>query len=324
MANIVSSRGYNSSYRGAQAPSAFYQVLLGDFGATAPAAPSLTYEAGSGSLATGTAYVEVTWITAEGVSLPSTQAAVAIAASTGAVKVAQPTVPTNGQTVIGWQIYSEGSSGAEALNTASASTSPSPVAIATTEGAETGFLIATTSVLVELYGTGAAVPTIDESGIQAALPSVPANSTVDYYFIVPNGGSLWKNYKPVYTFRPDSIAETSGIVLSLPLDCVSPLYPGATPATSTTSGGYTQVAVAPNTYMVMNSNLFVSTQAGTVNTAATFIGGQAFNVPKGTTVTDGSVTWLCLGKATLVRAHFGNVTGSAKVPTAMQYDLYES
>ncbi len=322
MANIQSSRGYNTSYRGSSAPGAFYAVFTGDFGEPAPAAPALTYHAGSGSLATGTAFVKVTWITQEGASLPSAETGVAIAASTGAATVAQPTVPTNGETVIGWQIFSEGSSNGEALNTVSSSTSPAPAAISTNSGSVIGYPVATTSVLLKVYGTGAGVPTFDASGVQPALPVIAANTSADYYFIVPNGGSLWKNYKPVYTFRPDSIVETSGIVLSLPLDCVSPLYPGATPGSST----YTQESVAPNTYMVMNGNLFVSTQTGSQDTAATFIGGAAFNVSKGTSVTDGSVTWLCLGKATLVRARFANVTtgGTALVPTAMEYDLYQS
>lgn len=319
MANITSSRGYNTSYRGANDPSAYYAVFTGDFGASVPAAPALTYHASSGSLATSTAFVKVTWITAEGVSLPSAEASVSVPAATGAVTVAQPTVPTNGATVIGWQIFSSATTATEKENTASTSSTPSPSNIVTNQGTVVGYPVATTSVLLQVYGTGAAVPIIDQSGIQPALPSVGANSTADYYFIIPNSGSQWKNYKPVYTFRPDSIVETSGISLSLPLDCVSPLYPGATPNSST----YTQVSVAPNTYMVMNGNLFISTQSGSQNTAATFIGSAAFAVSKGTSVTDGSVTWLCLGKATLVRARFSNATGSAAIPAAMEYDLYE-
>lgn len=320
MANISSSRGFTSSSRTAVPPAAFYAVFTGDFGATTPAAPVLTYEAGSGSLATGTAYVEVTWITAEGVSLPSAQAAVAISASTGAVSVAQPTVPTNGEAVIGWQIYSSGTSGSEDLNTAAASSTPAPSSIVTTQGTVSGYPVATTSVLVGVYGTGAVPPSIDRSGAQAALPSVAAHSTADYYFVVPNASSKWKNYNPVTATRPDSITETAGISISEPLECQSPLYPGATPGSTT----YTQVSVAPGTYMVMNGNLFISNQVGSQNTAATFVGSAAFNVAKGAVVTDGSVTWLCLGKATLVHARFTNVNSTqAEIPTAMEYDLME-
>lgn len=319
MANITSSKGFNSSFRGANSPSAFYQVTTGSFGEPAPAAPALTYHAGSGSLATGTAFVKVTWITAEGVSLPSVEAGVAISASTGAATVVQPTVPTVGATVIGWQIYSEGSATGEALNTAAASATPSPAPIVTSEGSEIGFPIATTSVLLKVYGTGAAVPTIDNSGSQPAFTPVPANTTADYDFIVPNSGSQWKTYKPVQFQRPNGVPETAGISLSANLDCIAPLYPGATPGTST----YTQVSVANGTYMVMNGKLFQATQAGSQSTAATFVGSAAFNVSKGTTVTDGSVTWLCLGTAVLVRAHFANSTAGALTPAQQQYDLFE-
>ena len=321
MANITSSRGYTTSSRTSVPVSAFYAVFTGDFGEQAPAAPSLTYEAGSGSLATGTAYVEVTWITQEGVSLPSAQAAVAISASTGAVQVTQPTVPTNGEAVIGWQIFSSGTSGSEELNTVAASSTPAPVSISTNQGNVTGYKVATTSVLVGVYGTGAVPPTIDQSGVQPALPSIAANHSADYYFIVPNASSKWKNYNPVEVTRPDSVTETTGIMLSLPLECQSPLYPGATPGSST----YTQVSVAPGTYMVMGGNLFISNQVGSQNIAATFVGSAAFQVAKGTVVTDGSVTWLCLGKATLVHARFSNILsgGNPIAPTAMEYDLME-
>lgn len=324
MSNITGSRGFNSAYRGSNAPGAFYAVFTGDFGEPAPAAPSLTYHAGSGSLATGTAHVKVTWITAEGISLPSVDAAVQVSASTGAVTVAQPTVPTNGATVIGWQIYSQGSA-TTALNTTG--TAPAPAPIATSEGPETGFPVATTSVLLEAYGTGGAVPTIDASGAQPALPSVPASGTAtaaggsaDYYFIVPNSGSQWKNYKVVGVERPDSVVETAGISASYPFDCQSPLYPGATPGAAT----YTQVSVAPGTYMVMNGILFVASQTGSQNTAATFVGAAAFqNIAKGSTVTDGSVIWTSLGRATLVHARFENTGNAAAIPAAQEYDLMQ-
>ena len=325
MTNITSSRGYKSSYRGSNAPGAFYQILTSDFGEPAPAAPALTYEAGSGSLATGTAHVKITWITQEGPSLPSVDVAVAVSASTGAVSIAQPTVPTNGQKIIGWQVYSEGSA-TVALNTVAASTSPAPTSIVTNSGTVTGYPIADTTILLEVYGTGAAVPAYDASGIQASLPSVPANSVssatggyADYYFRVPNTGSQWKNYKMVDVARPDSVVETAGISVGFPWDCQSPLYPGATPGATT----YTPVAVANGTYMVMNGVLFQAIQSGTVDTAATFIGAAAFAVSAGTKVTDGSVTWLCYGRATLVHARFTNSTDAAATPAAQQFDLMQ-
>lgn len=326
MANIVSSKGYSSSYRGSSAPGAYYQILTSDFGEPAPAAPSLTLHTGTGTLASSTAFVKVSWITAEGESLPSALAAVSVSAANSGVTIAQPTVPTNGAPIIGWKVYSQASSG-ELLNAASTSTVPAPASIATTEGAEIGFPIATTSVFLNSYGLGAVPPTVDFSGAQPALPSVPADGSAtaaggsaDYYFIVPNSGSLWKNYKSVGVMRPDSVVETVGISASYPFDCQSPLYPGATAGTST----FTQVSVAPGTYMVMNGNLFVATQTGSQNIAATFIGGAAFNVSKGTTVTDGSVTWYCLGKATLVHARFENSGNAVAIPVAQEYDLFQS
>ena len=325
MANIVSSKGYSSSYRGSNAPGAFYQILTSDFGEPIPGAPTLTVRTASGTISSTTSNVQLTWITAEGVSLPSTNTGILVNSADGGVSIVQPTVPANGSPVIGWQVYSQGSTGAPLLNTAGIV--PAPVSIKTNGGTVTGFAVATTTLFQNSFGTGAGVPTIDQSGIQPALPTVPAyntgaapGGTADYYFIIPNSGSLWKNYKAVGVMRPDSVVETSGISAAYPFDCQSPLYPGATPGSAT----YTQESVAPNTYMVMNGNLFISTQTGSQNTAGTFIGGAAFNVAKGTIVTDGSVTWLCLGKATLVHARFENSTSSAATPVAQEYDLWQS
>ena len=318
MANITGTKGYNSSYRGSNPPGAFYAIYTSDFGEPAPAAPSLTYEAGTGSLATGTAHVKVTWITAEGVSLPSADAAVAVSASTGGVLIAQPTVPTSGATIIGWQVYSQGSSGT-LLNTVAASTVPAPSTIVTNGGNVTGFPIATTSVVLDVYGTGAVVPTIDASGIQTAYPSIAANTTVDYYYIVPNAASQWKTYKAVDFIQPDSVTQTVGIVLGGNMDFVQPLYPGATPGVST----YTSVSVNNGVYMVMNGYLFQATQAGAGTTATAFIGWAAFKTTEGATTTDGTVTWTSKGKAGLVRAHFGNITAGALVPATQQVDLFQ-
>jgi hypothetical protein len=319
MANIQSSKGYSSSYRGSNCPGAFYAVFTGDFGEPIPGAPTLAYEAGTGSLATGTAFVQIAWITAQGVSLPSVEVGVAITASTGGALVTIPAVPTSGAPVIGWQLFSAGSTATEGQNRLTTDTKQaSVVSIPTTEGAQLGFPIATTHVVLANYGGGAAPAASGYSGVQPALPSIAAVQSVDYDFIVPNSGSLWKTYKPVGCIRPDSINEVEGITLSSTLDCIAPLYPGATPGAST----YTQVSVAIGTYFVMNGTLFVST-SGTNNTATTFIGGGAFNVAKGVTVTDGSVTWLCLGKAVLVRAHFANVTAGALTPVAQEYDLFQ-
>ena len=320
MAPISSSKGYSSSYRGSNAPGAFYAVFTGDFGEPIPGAASLAYETGTGSLASSTAFIQIAWVTAEGVSLPSAQIGVSVSAATGAVLVTLPTIPTSGSPVIGWQLFSASTTAVAAQNRLTTDTLQAQSLIPTTEGVQLAFPIATTAVLLKNYGAGglASAITSGYSGIQPALPSIPAVQSLDYNFIVPNAGSMWKTYKPVGCIRPDSGNETEGIAFSNSLDCIAPLYPGATPGAST----YTQASVALGTYFVMNGNLFVST-SGTNNTATTFIGGAAFNVARGGVVTDGSVTWLCLGKAVLVRAHFANVTAGALTPVAQEYDLFQ-
>jgi hypothetical protein len=321
MANVTSLRGYDSSYRGSTAPGAFYQILASDFGEPIPGAPTLTVRTASGTIASTTSNVQLTWITAEGVSLPSTSTGIIVNSADGGVSIVQPTVPTTGSTVVGWQIYSQGSTGAPLLNSAATGTVPSPQNFVTTTGTVVGFPVATTTVFQNSLGTGAGVPLIDTSGIQPALPSVSAASasasgTKDAYFIVPNSGSQWKTYKAVGYMKPSGVAETPGISMVPQLDCLAPLYPGATPGAAT----FTQVGVAPGTYMQMNGSLFVSQTSA--NIAAAFVGTVAFTVAKGSTVTDGSTTWLCLGKAQLIRAHFINNGSNAQIPVQQEIDLF--
>jgi hypothetical protein len=224
------------------------------------------------------------------------------------VIVTQPTVPANGQTILGWRIYSSYATGTEKLNAANDTTN-----FTTSQGVIAGIAISSNSAATQtilVIGATTSPQTVDNSGIQTALPSVPANSTVDYYAVVPNSGSQWKVQKSVNFMRSDGTTETAGIVLSH-LDCISPEYPGTAQV----------VTAGPTSYFVMNGYLFEATTGGT--TATTFIGASAFNTTKGKTTADGSVVWTSLGKAALIRFLFGNVSVSAATPVAQAYELFE-
>lgn len=308
------SRGYNSSSRTANHPGAFFDLSSTEFGQVGGAAASLAYNAGAGSLAMSTAHVQITWITANGESLPNTEATVAVSASTGAVTVTQPTVPTNGAAVVGWRVYSSATTATNALQVSALSTTQvqSTFTVSDGKGGTTtlsAFPVATTAVQILIYGAGATVPLYDTSGTQHALPSVGANTSADYYLLIPNSGSLWKVQGAVDFSFPQSAAQTTGVAL-VGADFVMPLYPG-------TSTSATQNA----TYMVLNGYCFLCTVSGT--TASTFPGQANFNTTRGVTSTDGSVTWICLGKSGLIRLHYVNATGSAAIPVAQHMDLFQ-
>jgi hypothetical protein len=304
----MSSQGYTSSARVSSAPGAYIQIPAADFGAPAPAAPVGTASGTSGSLSTN-AFTKVAWVTSEGISLPSPETETALSADT-AVSIAQPPVPVGGATVIGWVIYESATTNTETALKASNESVQTQQVFQTNSGPVTAFPIATTTVVVLKVGTGGSVQLVDQSGIQAAFPSVAANSTADYDAIIPNTGSQWKVQKSVEFMRPSGVAETAGIVLAAGIDCIQPVYPG------------TSASVSVNAFTVLNGYLFKATTGGT--TAATFIGFSKFNTTKGATTTDGSVVWTSYGKAALARFHFGNVSGSAATPAAQEYDLFQS
>ena len=76
-----------------------------------------------------------------------------------------------------------------------------------------------------MIGAGAATPGFNATGIQPPPPSIPGNTSVNYYAIVPNSGSQWKQQKSVDFMKPDGIAETLDVVLNH-LDFIQPVYPG--------------------------------------------------------------------------------------------------
>lgn len=343
---MSASKGYNTRAYVSNAPGAFYNILASDFGAPAPGAPTLLVETATGSLTTGTAYVEITWVTAEGVSLPSVQVAAAVPANTDGMKVTRPSVPAVGQqTVTGWQIYSAASSGSEALNTTGLA-GATPTTVITTSGSVTGVIpVATTNAIIQAYGTGAAPALVDRSGIQPALPTnIASDSSVVYYAIIPNTGSQWKQQKSVEFMRSDTTLvpdggdaagvppqDPAGIMLNH-LDYMQPTYPGSTLATFTNgawtpSSTYTQFTltaanVSAGVLFVMNGYLFQATAAGT--SATNFIGWAAFNTTKFGNTTDGTITWQCLGKAGLMRFSFANVSASSQSVSAQDYEFFQS
>jgi hypothetical protein len=303
------SQGFDSSYRGSNAPGAFAHFPASAFGAGfSLTAPTVAYNAGAGSLAMGNAFVKLTWITKEGESLPSVEGTVAVAAGTGAVTVTIPTAPAG---VIGFRVYSAGTTALEELNTSALSTTQVQQNFVTNQGTLLGFPIADTTVQILIYGTGAAVAVVDNSGIQAAFPAVAPSSTSIYDFVVPNTSSQWKVQKVVDFSRPDGTQETAGISISQ-VDCISPVYPGV------------NTAVAAGAFTVLNGYLFKATTGGT--TATTFIGFSKFNTTKGATTTDGSVVWTSFGKAVLLRAVFSNATttpAGGATPVAQVYDFLQ-
>jgi hypothetical protein len=312
------SRGYASSARVSNEPGAYYEILSSDFGQLSNGAVLvLAYNAGAGSLAMGTARAAVTFITTEGeTQIGVDTATVAIAAGSGAFTITKPATPTaGGATILGYRVYSSaGAAGTELLNVAANSTTQVQVPFVTAHGILFGFPLTTASVQVLIYGAGQAVPSTDQSGIQDTLPLVLPNSTVDYYFRVPNSGNRWRIQKSVEWMRPQGIAEPGGVLVG-PMDVLNPLYPG--------TGQPVTASQSLPVYFAMNGYLFKAVTTGT--TAAPFIGFSAFNTTQFGTTTDGTVTWMCFGHQILVRCHFGNNTTTPVAglqPAAQEYDLF--
>jgi hypothetical protein len=315
------SRGYTSSARVSNEPGAYFEVLSSDFGvsgASVLTAPTLAASGTAGSLGSTTARAAITWITAVGESVPTAEATQAV---TQSLQVTRPATPATGATVIGWAVYtSSGAAGSALRNIVPAAFSVGTMqTFSTSEGPVQGFPIATTTVTLGTYGTGVAEPQVDLSGVQQAMPSIPANASIDYFFRVPNSANRWRVQKSVEWMRPGGLAEPGGVVIG-PADVINPVYPGTSFAITETATSAT-LGPVQTTYMALNGLLFAAIAGGT--TAATFIGSAAFqNVARFATVTDGTVTWICLGRATLVRFHFGNTTASIIIPAVQEYDLF--
>jgi hypothetical protein len=121
-------------------------------GFSAPASPSLSSTAG-GSLSGATAYVKITYVTASGETLPSSQASLAVASSHLLV-VASPAAPSPAS-AIGWNVYASASTGAEKLQNST------PIAIGTNWTEPTSGLVTAT----------AAPPAANTTGWSLATPN---------------------------------------------------------------------------------------------------------------------------------------------------------
>jgi len=303
--------------------SIFHPVKATDFGVLAPGANStvldggfgngnLAYNAGAGSLAMSTANCKITYITAQGESAASANATVSIAAGTGAFTFTLPTLPsaTTGSPeaiaapIIGWRVYSASSS-TTLLNVAANSTTQVQQNFTTTQGVLLGFPIATTAVQVLIYGAGAGAPTVNNTGIQAPLPLITANTSVDYFLLVRKD---FRTQKLVEWARPNSSPDPAAIILSQ-ADCIAPVWLASTAITN-----YLGTTVANSSFVMLNNQLFACTTAGT--TASTV---PTFNFTQGGTTTDGTAVWTCLGYRGLLRLRMSNTSATTGTPVAQDY-----
>jgi hypothetical protein len=121
-------------------------------GFSAPAAPSLSQSSG-GSLGATTIYTKITYLTAAGETLPSSEASLAVSAS-HLLNVASPSAPSPASAT-GWNVYAASTSGAEKLQ------NNTPIAI----------------------GTGWVEPT---SGLVTGTASPPSSNTTGWTLTTPN------------------------------------------------------------------------------------------------------------------------------------------
>lgn len=305
--------------RGANPVAAYYPVARQDWGVLAPGTTGTAFSAGAnlaasasgGSLATTTGAFKIGWVTANGESLPSIEATVSVTGATGSVVVSLATIGAqntgaqlNAAAIIGWTVYSGSGAGNELKNITSAGLNGQALSTITTPGgAVISYIpIATTSVTVQVYGTGAAPPVVNTSGIQYALPAITTNVTSDLFIKVP---VPFKVGSPVLLGRPNATADAAGISLQA-VDCVAPLWAAST-------------AFNAGDFIVVNNNLFQCTVAGTTGALAAvpnFAGTAQFK-----TVTDNTATWTNLGRWHLLRLRFANLSGSTAQPTANEFDF---
>jgi hypothetical protein len=210
--------------------------------------------------------------------------------------------------ILGWNVYSGNGSGNELRNITSAGLNAQALTtIVLPNGTSLSYIpIATTSVTVQVYGTGPVPPAANLSGVQQPLPQISANSSADQFLVVRR---TFQVQKEVNWIRPASSADAAGISPGL-MDCVGPLW-------------VLNTAFAAGAFILVNRTVFICTVAGTSFNGA-IPAGLTTRPAKYTNVTDGTVTWQSLGEASLVRARWNNTTGSAGAPIAQEYDLFQA
>lgn len=304
--------------RQAQPGSAYYPVATTDWGVLAPGtvgtaftAAKLTNNGSGGSLATSTGAFKVSFVTAIGESLASAEATISVTGGpSGSVTVSISGLTlnqTNGQPVIGWRVYSGNGSGNEVANITSAGLNGQALTSLTTQrGASISYIpIATTSVTVQVYGTGSAPPAVDTSGIQlAALPNVAANGTSDQQIKVPVSLNIGR---PTLWDRPNATADAAGLSLDA-IDIVAPLYPG------------TGQVVSAGVLIVINNTLWIASVGGTTGSSVPNFAGTTTLYG---TLVDNSVTWTNLGRWHVATLRWSNSSGSAAQPTANEFDFWQ-
>jgi hypothetical protein len=268
-----------------------------------------------GSLANGSFFTKITWVTALGETTPSAEGTVTVTGGpSGSVTIALGSTGSlntgaqlNAQPIIGWRIYTGSTTNTELANEAAASLSVAMLSIQIKRGGGTLLYIpiATTSATVKVLGAGAALPVVNTSGVQDPLPAITTNVTADVNVRVPVPFNIGR---PTTYARPNATADASGISVE-GMDCVAPLWPQSTAVTQGTS------------YIVINNVLWQCIISGTTGSSVPNFAGS--NNTLYATLGDNGATWQNLGRWHLLTLRFANLSGSTAQPTANEYDFWQ-
>ncbi len=307
--------------RQANAGAAYYPVARQDWGVLAPGATGTAFANGNltnvgsgGSLANGSFFAKITWVTALGETIPSAEGTVTVTGGpSGSVTIALGATGSlntgaqlNAQPIIGWRIYSGSTTNTELANEAANSLSVTLSTLVTKRGTTLKYIpIATTSATVLILGAAQALPVVNTSGVQDPLPAITTNVTADLNVRVPVPFNIGR---PTLYARPNPTADASGISIE-GVDCVAPLWPQSTSVTQGTS------------YIVVGNVLWQCTVSGTTGSTIPNFAGSANS--QYATLTDNTATWQNLGRFHLLTLRFANLSGSTAQPTANEYDFWQ-